>query len=292
MIMEVVIKNSELSYTALVRGAEGRSLRDVKTGKEYYWEANPQFWGGCAPILFPATGGCWNGTYRHNGVEYNMPKHGFVKKQDWKVSAQTDDAVTFTYEPNAEELLFFPFPCKVMVTYRLEGRCLVTVFEVKNLGEHTMYFQMGGHPGFSLPDFAPEGVCGYLKLEGNPQSLLRATEQGCTEPTRFSVPLNEEGLIPLCMDTFANEALIFDNHQLSAATLLRKDKTPIARVESSAPVWLFWAPQGVQAPFVCAEPWYGLCDKIGFNGEVTERPFINVLPVGETWQGGYTVEVF
>ena len=291
--MQITIQNSELSYTALTHGAEGRSLRDVKTGQEYYWEANPQYWGGCAPILFPATGGCWNGTYRHEGKEYNMPKHGFVKQQEWTVEAQREDTVTFAYEPNAEQLIFFPFPCKITVTYRLEGRKLIADFAVKNLGECTMYFQMGGHPGFGLPDFAPEGgISGYLRLEGNPQSLLRATTQGCTEAERFPIPLNEDGLVPICVDTFANEALIFDGHQLTAATLLRKDKSPIARVESTAPVWLFWSPQGVHAPFVCAEPWYGLCDKIGFEGDVTERPFINTLPAGETWQGGYSVEIF
>ena len=222
-----------------------------------------------------------------------MPKHGFVKKREWNVETQTEDAVTFSYCPNKEELEFFPFPCKVIVAYRLEGRKLIADFRVENSGDHTMYFQMGGHPGFVLDDFAEDmKISGFLRLEGNPQSLLRATEQGCTEAQRYPVPFNEEGLVPLCMETFANEALILDNHQISAATLLRNDKTPVARVESSAPVWLFWAPQGVHAPFVCAEPWYGLCDPIGFEGPVEDRPFINALEAGKTWEGGYTVEVF
>lgn len=291
--MKITIQNEELAFTALTLGAEGRSLCDVKTGKEYFWKADPAYWGGCAPILFPATGGCWNSTYRIDNQEYSMPKHGFVKKQEWKVETQTPTSITFSYEPTPEELSFFPFPCQVFVTYRLEGRTLFADFEVKNLGETTMYFQMGGHPGFELEDFTPDNnISGYLKLEGNPQSLLRATEQGCTEPMRFPVPFNEEGLVPLCMETFVNEALILDGNQIHAATLLRLDKTPVARVESSAPVWLFWAPQGVHAPFVCAEPWYGLCDPIGFEGPVTERPFINSLSAHQSWKGGYTVEIY
>lgn len=290
--MNITIRNNELEFTALTIGAEGRSLKDIKTGHEYYWKADPAFWKGCAPILFPATGGCWNGTYRHDGKELTMPKHGFVKNQEWSVEHQSEAAVTFTYTPE-EELSFFPFPCKVSVTYRLEGRKLFTDFKVENLGNNTMYFQMGGHPGFELDDFEQDKpVSGYLKLEGKPESLLRATTQGCTEAERFPVPMNEEGLIPLCVETFANEALIFDGHQIQAATLLRLDKSPVARVESTAPVWLFWAPQGEHAPFVCAEPWYGLCDKIGFEGPLSERPFVNALPAGETWTGGFVVEIF
>ncbi|MDY2778499.1 MAG: aldose 1-epimerase family protein, partial [Alloprevotella sp.] len=58
-----------------------------------------------------------------------------------------------------------------------------------------------------------------------------------------------------------------------------------------APVWLFWSPQGQHAPFVCAEPWYGLCDPIGYEGDVSGRPYINSLTAGGVWEGEYTIEV-
>ena len=192
-----------------------------------------------------------------------------------------------------KELEQFPFPCRISVTYQLVGRKMVAQFGVENLGEETMYFQMGGHPGLNLPDYDPNRpISGYIALEGQPDSVLRATTQGCTEPERFPFPQERPGYVPICVDTFANEALIFDNHQITAATIHRTDGTPLARVESSAPAWLFWAPQGQHAPFVCAEPWYGLCDRIGFEGPVEERPYINALAARETWNGGYSVEVF
>ena len=290
----ITIKNSEIEFTINPQGAEGISLRDVKTGHEYWWHGDPEYWHGHAPVLFPAVGGHWNGTYRYEGKEYQMPKHGFVKNALWTLCGQGDNFVSFNYEVKGEDLVNFPFPSLVTVTYRLIGRKLVAEFVVKNLGEKTMYFQMGGHPGLVLDDFKKEvPVSGYLKFEGKPASLLRAGEQGCTEPERHPVPMNAEGLIPVCVDTFANEALILDNHQIGAAVLYRADgKTKVARVESDAPVWLFWSPQGLHSPFVCAEPWYGLCDRIGFEGQLAERPFINVLDAGKEWHGGFTVEVF
>ena len=289
----ITIKNNEIEFTINPQGAEGVSLRDVKTGHEYWWHGDPEYWSGHAPVLFPAVGGCWNGKYRYEGKEYDMPKHGFIKSRLWNVAAQGEDFATFSYELQPEELAFYPFPSIVTVNYRLEGRKLVAEFTVKNTSDHKMYFQMGGHPGLVLDDFKKDvPVSGYLRFEGNAQSLLRAGEQGCTEPNRFPVPMNEEGLVPVCVDTFANEALILDK-QITAATLLHADgKTEVARVESTAPVWLFWSPQGVHAPFVCAEPWYGLCDRIGFEGQLHERQFINELDAQKEWHGGYTVEVF
>lgn len=289
----ITIKNKEIEFTINPKGAEGVSLCDVKTGREYWWHGDPQYWGGHAPILFPAVGGHWNGCYRYEGTTYPMTKHGFVRTRQWELMEQGEDFVRFSFTVAGEDLVNYPFPSRATVVYRLEGRKLVASFEVENLGEHPMYFQMGGHPGLVLEDFDPAvPISGYLRLEGNPKSLLRAGEQGCTEAQRYAVPMNDEGLIPLSVETFANEALIFDNHQVSAAVLLRTDGSPVARVESSAPVWLFWSPQGVHAPFVCAEPWYGLCDPIGFEGDLSERPYINRLEAGQQWEGGYTVEVF
>ena len=291
--MHITISNESLALTIDIQGAETRSLKDVHTGTEYLWQGDPEFWTGTNPILFPACGGCWNGTYHHGGREYAMPKHGFVRKQPWTVAQQTDDSVTLAYTPTAEELEQFPFPCRISVTYQLVGRKMLAQFAVENLGESTMYFQMGGHPGLNLPDYdANRPISGYIALEGQPESVLRATTQGCTEPERFPFPQERPGYVPICVDTFANEALIFDNHQITAATIHRTDGTPLARVESSAPAWLFWAPQGQHAPFVCAEPWYGLCDRIGFEGPVEERPYINALAAHATWNGGYSVEVF
>ena len=140
-----------------------------------------------------------------------------------------------------------------------------------------MWFQLGGHPSIVLP--APlrhEGQqvtqevnpfslvpapastnhkpVGYLRLEGTPHSLLRASTQGCTEPQRVHIPWNKDAatsralasnhhfnaLVPLTIETFAHEALIFDQHQVTAVHVLDDKEQRFARVVSSAPAWLVW----------------------------------------------------
>lgn len=287
-----ILRNEMLRVAVSDMGAEMQSLQKAD-GTELLWQGDAAYWDGRSPILFPIVGGMWNGVMRAEGAEWSVPKHGFVRKMRWQRVAVTEDGVTYAYETTAEDLKVFPWTARVEVAYRLHNNKVYADFSVENRSGGTMYFQMGGHPGFILPGWREEDpVDGYLRLEGQPRDVLRASTQGCTEPHRFDFPQTEDGLVPLGRETFENEALIFDGYQVSAVEVLDKSRRPLVRVESGAPVWLFWAPQGVHAPFVCAEPWYGLCDAQGFEGPVKERPYINALTPGATWHGGYSIEVF
>ena len=286
------ISNDHLSAMVSEMGAELQSLRDKQTGHEYLWQGDARWWGGRSPILFPIVGGLWNGCYRLEGHETKLQKHGFVRRQPWHCTLREADRVRLEYDGSEADYALFPFRFNLAVTYTLEGRRLKAEFEVKNLNERNMYFQLGGHPALNLPGWNEEQeVDGYLLLEGKPESVRRAGEQGCLEPESHPVPQTADGLVPLSVATFAHEALIFDRRQIHAATLLDRDRHRVARVESTAPVWLFWSPQGVHTPFVCCEPWYGLCDPIGYDGSFANRAYTQCVQSGRTWEGGFTIEV-
>lgn len=286
------ISNDHLSAMVSEMGAELQSLRDKQTGHEYLWQGDARWWGGRSPILFPIVGGLWNGCYRLEGHETKLQKHGFVRRQPWHCTLHEADRVRLEYDGSEADYALFPFRFNLAVTYTLEGRRLKAEFEVKNLNERNMYFQLGGHPALNLPGWNEEQeVDGYLLLEGKPESVRRAGEQGCLEPESHPVPQTADGLVPLSVATFAHEALIFDRRQIHAATLLDRDRHRVARVESTAPVWLFWSPQGVHTPFVCCEPWYGLCDPIGYDGSFANRAYTQCVQSGRTWEGGFTIEV-
>lgn len=286
------ISNDHLCATVSEMGAELQSLRDKQTGHEYLWQGDARWWGGRSPILFPIVGGLWNGCYRIDGHETKLQKHGFVRRQPWHCTLHEAGRVRMEYDGSEADYALFPFRFNLAVTYTLDGRRLKAEFEVKNLDERDMYFQLGGHPALNLPGWNEEQeVDGYLLLEGKPESVRRAGEQGCLEPESHPVPLTADGLVPLSVATFAHEALIFDRRQIHAATLLDRDRRRVARVESSAPVWLFWSPQGIHTPFVCCEPWYGLCDPIGYDGSFADRAYTQCVQSGRTWEGGFTIEV-
>ena len=286
-----ILQNGLLRVAMSEMGAEMQHLQKAD-GTELLWQGDATYWGKRSPVLFPVVGRLWNGVMRAEGAEWEVPKHGFVSAARWTCTAAEEDCATYVYETTDEDLKRFPWVARVEVSCRLYNNKVYVDFSVKNRSRSTMYFQMGGHPAFALPGWSEdEPVDGYLKLEGRPQSVLRASEQGCTGPQRFGFPQTDDELVPLGRATFENEALIFDGRQVSATVLLDKMRRPLVRVESDAPVWLFWSPQGQHAPFVCVEPWYGLCDAQGFDGPVEARPYINALESGGVWRGGYAIEV-
>lgn len=289
----IEISNNQLAVTISPIGAEVQSIKDVNTQCEYLWHGDAHWWSGHSPILFPIVGGLWNGTCRVDGQELHISKHGFVRRAPWRVVSVEADKAVFEFVSTVGTFAIFPYAFRLTATYSLDGRKLRAEFCVENLGGSPFCFQLGGHPAIALPNWDDaQPLDGYLRLEGNPTHVLRAGEQGCLEPDTFPVPLNADGLVPLTVDTFSHEALIFDNHQVSAATVLTPSGQPVARVESTAPVWLFWSPQGIHTPFVCLEPWYGLCDHQSFCGDITERPYINTVNGHATWMGGYGIEIY
>jgi galactose mutarotase-like enzyme len=59
----------------------------------------------------------------------------------------------------------------------------------------------------------------------------------------------------------------------------------------NAPVVGLWSPPKVDAPFVCIEPWYGRCDRVGFTGEFKDRDHVSDLNPDETFSTFYTIEI-
>ena len=43
------------------------------------------------------------------------------------------------------------------------------------------------------------------------------------------------------------------------------------------------------APFVCLEPWMGRCDDVGFDKELSEKPYINKVKPGESFEQSYEI---
>ena len=291
--MTHVLENNLLRVTIDSLGAEVTSVVDKTSGEELWWCGDAAFWKGHSPILFPACGGLWNGEYKLDGKTIKMRKHGFAKYMELERVEDTllgdnDFSISLTLCDNAETFESFPFHFRLTITYTLRESLLECDAEVTNLTEgRTMHYQLGGHPAIALPDYAPDKeVIGYL-MPGNVRtdnlSVVRAGEQGCWGAERFKPKTNAEGLIPLCVETFANEALIFDNSQLQSMRILRADgATEIAEVYFDAPVCLVWQMTGLLCPYVCVEPWFGLCDRQGYTMDLDYRPYSQHAMEGDT----------
>lgn len=286
------IYNKFLSLCVSEQGAEIHELTRLSDNRQYIWGADPKYWDSHAPILFPNVGGLWNGEARFDGQVYHIPRHGFMRNLTLRTKEKTESSVTLEHLATEEQLKLFPFQYHFEVTYTLEGRTLNVTFKVQNCDARTMWFQIGGHPGFCLPDFSPaDEVHGYARLEGDVENTLHTGAQNCLIPGHFDAPqLDENGMLPIKNNTTGDSGLIFDHRQLHGVTLFDKHREPLLRLSSDAPAFLLWAPEA--APFICIEPWFGLCDYTDFEGDYSMRPYVNEAKPGQTWQGGFQVEIF
>lgn len=93
-------------------------------------------------------------------------------------------------------------------------------------------------------------------------------------------------------DTFARDAFILQNETIGHLELVNHLSNQVkVRVSADVPAWGIWSTADKKAPFVCLEPWYGRCDKEDFEGELSEREYMQSLESGEEFTGGYLMEL-
>lgn len=99
-------------------------------------------------------------------------------------------------------------------------------------------------------------------------------------------------ILPLDIHTFDKDALIFEDGQIARVTLLTKTGRPWLGLSFDAPLVGLWSPVAKSAPFVCIEPWYGRCDRAGYEGEFSGRDRVQHLAPSRTFSAEYTIEIF
>lgn len=287
----VELKNEQLSIIVSEKGAELQSIKDAN-GKEYLWQADPQFWPRHSPILFPIVCSVNNDTYTVDGHEYHLPRHGFARDTDFRLIAQSERKVTFALESSDETKEVYPYDFTLSVSYVLDGNKIGVIWHVHNTDTREIHFQIGGHPAFNIPDMkAGESQFGRIRLDNaNPLDGLKSYIDGSHEMTEVPVEV-EEGIIEFCDNTWRNDSVKIHKSQVHRAQLLNKAGEPVVTIDFRCPVIAFWSPYQKKAPFVCIEPWYGLGDPRGWKGEFKDKPYMNHLQPGASFMSEYTITI-
>ncbi len=287
------LKNDVLTVQVKDHGAELASIRKGST--EYLWQADPAFWGRHSPVLFPIVGSVWDKKYRVDGKEFELGQHGFARDMDFTLVSADDTEVRYLLTSNEDTLKKYPWRFALEIGYRLRGNKVDVIWEVKNIGDEDMYFQIGAHPAFYYPDYKPETEeRGYFSFDRSENlETVRISEKGCVDAeTKYPLEVPQDGLLPIKRDTFDGiDALILEDSQVGRVTLHRTDGTPWLALEFTAPVVGLWSPPAKNAPFVCIEPWYGRCDRAGYAGDYRQKDWINRLASGEKFESVYTIEI-
>ena len=286
--MRISLSNNNIIAEIDAAGAE---LKSVKKGdKEYMWCGDARFWGRTSPVLFPFVGAVADGKYIVSGKEYAMGQHGFARDMEFEVSEKTEDRAVFVLTSNDDTLQKYPFEFRLFISYKLEGDSVVIGWKVENTGKEDMPFAIGAHPAFNC-ELSTEGT-----LKGN--GVVLKTEKDVLTVRKFHDPLaaNETYELALKEDksfdvdehTFDGGAIILENSQVSGVGIKGADGKVFVELTFDAPLLGIWSPVGKNAPFICLEPWYGRADAEGFNGELKDREWEQILAPGKSFDVDYT----
>lgn len=291
MCMGQILKNDLLTVVIDNHGAELQSVKNNRTQQEYLWQGDKAFWGRRSPVLFPIVGSVWDGKFRIDGVEYALGQHGFARDSDFEVIADSpEDEAWFALESNDLTMSLYPRRFRLEIGYRLDEARLTVMWRVKNLDEKSMSFQIGAHPAFNYPEFNPDdAVHGYFLFDTRkPLVSQLLKEKGCISGDTAVIELGEDGMLPLTGDTFSINTIMLQDRQVRRVSMLDKERRPYVSLLFNAPVVGMWSPSA-RAPFVCIEPWWGRCDRMNFDGEFSQRDYVNTLQPGETFEASYMV---
>lgn len=285
----MIIKLTAGNTTAEVNyhGAELKSLK--KSGHEYMWQADPQFWNRTSPVLFPFVGQVAEGIYRYDGIEYKMGQHGFARDMDFELLKSDKSSCEFSLSSNDETRQKYPFDFELKIGYELSENGINVIWKVINTGEKPLEFSIGAHPAFNC--ILDSTSIRILKNGAPLDSFINSVfGKGLLTDETANVSLNK-GTMKLDKHSFDGDAYVLENSQADKVEILDKSGNTVLAVSFTSPLVGIWSPPGKNAPFLCIEPWYGRADKEGFSGNLENREWNNTLKTKEEFEVSYFIEI-
>ena len=278
------LENADIKIDVKTAGAELISLVDKASGREYMWCGDGAYWGRVSPVLFPIVGQYKDKTSFYDGKAYSMGQHGFARDMEFALESRSEDEIWFTLASSPESHEKYPFDFLLSCGYRLEGRSVHMMWKVKNTDERTMYFSIGAHPAFNCP---MDGTW-KLRFDTDEPLTVGILENGVLSERQKTLTL-ENGTYPVTNDLFDDDALIIENDQAHNVAILDSEGKAVVEVDFQSHLFGVWSPVKKKAPFVCIEPWYGIGDPRGFDGEFKDKPMMNHLQPGASFMSRYDI---
>ena len=274
------ISSGDLTARINPLGAELWSLTD-RRGREYMTDADPAFWTGHAPLLFPIVGALNGDRYRLDGREYELKKHGFARRSHFEVVEAGPDHVLFRLTDSEATREVYPFAFVLDMAFRIGADGLHMEARVANPGEEPLPFSFGFHPAFAwpLPGGAAKADHMIAFEQPEPQPIRRIEPAtGLVQPEPVATPV--EGHL-LCPDAaqFEADALIWDRLSSRSLTFGAAGATQLAIAFPDTPMLGIWQKPG--AAYLCIEPWQGIADPLGYTGDFRAKPGVITLQPGE-----------
>lgn len=284
------IKNQNLTVSIDTKGAQMLSLKGAK-GREYLWQGDPATWEDRAPHLFPYVGRLTQESYRYEGKTYAMGIHGFAMHSEFQVTEQEENRIVFEIRDTEKTRASYPFTFTFSVEYKLEKERLFVTYRVKNQGENTMYFGLGGHPGFRVPmeeglDFSDY----YIEFEPDCEPVRIGMSETCyVQGENKKLPLAEKNRLPLSHHMFDDDAIILENMGKGVTLASEKGKAHIRAGFPKMDYLGLWHWPKVSVDYICIEPWSSLPSRQDVVEDLETQENLISLEAGKEYENQWWI---
>lgn len=204
------------------------------------------------PICLPSFGPLKGGVFLHEGKEYKMGQHGFIRDNELQLAESDSESVSYTFESSDATKEKYPFDFKLTVKYSLVDNGLKMALAFENTSDSTIPIAPGVHPYFAVDNSDDIHVNTKSTLANN-------------NINGYSVePLDEAGYLETVNDGEVRQVRIKSNpdmhlidHGLEVTELQRGAQASIniysdPKVFNRMAVWR----KAADSKFICIEPAY------------------------------------
>ncbi|MBQ9542807.1 aldose 1-epimerase family protein [Ruminococcus sp.] len=277
------VNSGNIEFSADTFGAELHSIRFE--GREYLWQCGDA-WKRYAPVLFPFVCSPADRSYRADGKDYKMKaNHGFARDMEFEFAGAQADSIEFILRDSEETLTQYPYNFELTVRYTALPNGVKVENIVKNTGEKTMYFYLGGHPAFNCPLAEGEKFEDY--------DIVYQQNEHIADPAG-NVLAENGNTLAVTRSLFDNDAIMIDKPNSKAVTLKsRKSERAVTVKFPQSDCIAVWSPTGDdRASFVCLEPWTSV--PVYADDEypdIEKKPHAVRLEAGKVFSYAYEIEV-
>lgn len=289
--MNYKIKSNTLEVEISTLGAELQSIK--KDGIEHLWQGSPDSWKNKATNIFPYVGKMTDGKYTFKGNTYEMGSHGLARHIEFIPEQISENKIIFKTESNENTLKSYPFNFEFKIVYEIIENTLNISYQVFNKDSKTMYFGLGGHPGFNVPfesglNFEDyylefENTCNPIKYNLSKNTLLLDT---------VSYPLKDDKILKLSHNLFDDDALMLKN--IDKKVTLKSDKSN-KKIVFNYPKMDYlgiWHTPKKDVPFVCIEPWTSTPSREGIIEDFEKQENLVSLEANKSYVNDWSITIY
>jgi galactose mutarotase-like enzyme len=301
----VTINGKELSVTLAKKGAELQSIKHLKTGIEYLWQGDPDYWAARSPNMFPVNVRFKDDRFTYKGNEFEMPRMGLavtaafetVEHTGEKKKDQTEvnlgknvsqSKVVQLLNSSEETLHYYPFPFQLKITSQVKGLKLLQKYKVTNTGDETLYFALGGHPGFNTPLIKGRDRSDYHYVFSEKMHVKRnEIIESLIQENQVDF-LNKEDRLKLSDDRIPNGGMFLLDNQSRQIGIALKGRRPYVTVDlGDFQNTNLWSPPGM--PYAAVEPMIAHHDLQDSPEAIEEKDYLINLPAGKSRSYSFTI---